>query len=85
MTEKQLRHVEVKTSFCDTDRISLIGTGGNFKREWSTGVRRLKAYGGSFRNESTPVADEYGRIVGFESLSQFLDESDSDAPDCDGD
>ena len=48
-------------------------------------MRRLKAYGGSFRNESTPVADEYGRIVGFESLSQFLDESDSDAPDCDGD
>ena len=72
VTEKQLRHVEVKTKFCPTDS-------QDFEKEWTTGVRRLKQYGGSI-NFGTLHADEDGNLCGgWVSMSQFLSESDTDS------
>ena len=72
VTEKQLRHVEVKTKFCPTDF-------QDFEKEWTTGVRRLKQYGGSISG-GTLHADEDGNLCGgWASMSQFLSESDTDS------
>ena len=72
VTEKQLRHVEVKTKFCSTDF-------RDFEKEWTTGVRRLKQYGGSISG-GTLHADEDGNLCGgWASMSQFLSESDTDS------
>jgi hypothetical protein len=89
VTEKQLRHVEVKTTICESDF-------GHHPTTWlgnhsfGDGLRRLKPYGlyglnhtrGPYRlkpQQQILLTDEHGRINGFRSMSAFLSESETES------